>query len=119
MRIWLGIRSRTSPPGSAGTFCLKQPVWFGQNGRVMAMKHPSLKCAADKKLREVLSGYACPVPFHAVRTRFVGNIASPRLDISRAEVIEDLWSGEWLKFVDIEALTKLSETPETSIQSGR
>ncbi len=33
--------------------------------------------ASDDQVRALLDRYHCPVPFHAVRTRFLGNIASP------------------------------------------
>ena len=72
----------------------------------MAMKTPSLKYAGDKKIRELLRRYACPIPFHAVRTRFLGNIATPRLDISPVQVIRDLWGGEWPEFDDMEVFSE-------------
>ena len=71
------------------------------------MNHPSLKYVGDKKLRELLDGYACRVPFHAVRTRFLGNIATPRHDIAPLDVMKELWDCEWPEFVDMEALNAL------------
>ena len=56
----------------------------------MVMKDPSLKFVGDKKLPELLNGYNCPVPFHGVRARFLGNIATPRLDIFPLQVIKEL-----------------------------
>ena len=48
------------------------------------MKKPLLKYvdskavrALSKAVRALLERYACPVPFHVVRMRFFGNIASP------------------------------------------
>jgi hypothetical protein len=35
------------------------------------------KLVSDDQVRALLDRYQCPVPFHAVRTRFLGNIASP------------------------------------------
>ena len=46
------------------------------------------------KIRELLRRHACPVPFHEVRTRFLGNIASPLLTASPMRVVEGLWGGE-------------------------
>ncbi len=46
------------------------------------------------KIRELLRRHACPVPFHEVRTRFLGNIASPLMTASPMRVVEGLWGGE-------------------------
>ena len=40
-------------------------------------KRRAAPTASDDKVRALLDRYQCPVPFHAVRTRFLGNIASP------------------------------------------
>ena len=58
------------------------------------MKKPFLKYVGDRNIRDLLDRYDCPVPFHAVRTRFLGNIATPRLDASPIEAVKDLWDGE-------------------------
>jgi hypothetical protein len=50
--------------------------------------------AEAAKIRELLRRHACPVPFHEVRTRFLGNIASPLLTASPMRVVEGLWGGE-------------------------
>ncbi len=42
----------------------------------------------------MLERYKCPVLFHEVRTRFLGNIASPVLGASPMETIKRLWDGE-------------------------
>jgi hypothetical protein len=59
------------------------------------MKKPHLKYIGDKRVRDLLARYDCPVPFHAVRTRLLGNIATPRLDASPVQTIKDLWGGEF------------------------
>ena len=59
------------------------------------MKKPSLKYVGDKRILGLLDQYECPVPFHAVRTRLLGNIATPRLDASPVQTIKDLWGGEF------------------------
>ena len=59
------------------------------------MKKPTLKYIGDKRIRDLLARYDCPVPFHAVRTRLLGNIATPRLDASPVQTIKDLWGGEF------------------------
>ena len=47
------------------------------------MKKPPLKYVASKAVRALLERYSCPVPFHIVRMRFLGNIATPKLHASR------------------------------------
>ena len=62
------------------------------------MKKPFLKYAGDKKIRDLLEHYTCPVPFHAVRTRFLGNVATLRLDATPIQAIKDLWRGDLPEF---------------------
>ncbi len=38
--------------------------------------------ATDDEVRALLIIYRCSVPFHEVRTRFLGNIASPGMGVS-------------------------------------
>ncbi len=71
------------------------------------MKKPTLKYVGDKRIRDLLARYACPVPFHAVRTRLLGNIASPRLDASPVQTVKDLWGGELPEFDDMDAVNLL------------
>ena len=52
------------------------------------MKKPSLKYVGDQSVRALLARYVCPIPFHAVRTRFLGNIATPKLDASPVQTIK-------------------------------
>lgn len=49
--------------------------------------------ASDDEVRALLDRYHCPVPFHAVRTRFLGNIASPDMQGSPIKMVEALWGG--------------------------
>ncbi len=55
----------------------------------MAQKPP--KYLGDAKIRSLLEAFSCPTPFHAVRARFMGNIASPILTASPIHTIEDFW----------------------------
>ena len=57
----------------------------------------------------LLTRYACPIPFHAVRTRFLGNIATPTLDASPVQTIKRLWGGELPEFNDMAAVNELFE----------
>ncbi len=52
------------------------------------------KVASDAAVKALIEKYACPVPFHEVRTRFLGNIATPELSASPLQMIQDLWGGE-------------------------
>ena len=51
--------------------------------------------------------HACPVPFHEVRTRFLGNIATPEMSASPLQIIKDLWGGELPVFDSIDELNEL------------
>jgi hypothetical protein len=63
--------------------------------------------ASDDQVRALLQRYRCPVPFHAVRTRFLGNIASPDLQASPIKMVEALWGGELPAFDTIDAANEL------------
>jgi len=56
------------------------------------------KAPDTKMVRALLDRHACPVPFHAVRTRFLGNIATPMFGASPLRVVEGLWGGELPEF---------------------
>ena len=47
------------------------------------------------------------MPFHAVRTRFLGNIATPSMSASPMRVVEDLWGGELPVFDTIDEANEL------------
>jgi hypothetical protein len=63
--------------------------------------------ATDKEVRILLEHYRCPVPFHEVRTRFLGNIATPALGVSPIKIVEGLWGGELPEFNSIDAANEL------------
>ena len=63
--------------------------------------------ASDAEVIALLERYKCPVPFHEVRTRFLGNIASPVLGASPMETIKQLWGGELPEFDSMEDLNEL------------
>lgn len=62
---------------------------------------------SDDAVAALLERYHCPVPFHEVRTRFLGNIASPVMTASPMETVKDLWGGELPEFENPEALNEL------------
>ena len=55
----------------------------------------------------MLERYKCPTPYHAVRTRFIGRIASPAERIATIETIKQLWGGELPPFDSIEDFNDL------------
>lgn len=61
----------------------------------------------DERLRALLTRYRCPVPFHELRSRFLGNIATPNLSASPMRAIEALWDGKLPEFDSIEAANEL------------
>jgi len=63
--------------------------------------------ATDEQVRALLEKYKCPVPFHEVRTRFLGNIASPNVSASPIRVVQDLWGGELPTFDTIDEANEL------------
>ena len=62
---------------------------------------------SDDQIRALLERYRCPVPFHEVRTRFLGNIASPIMAASPLETVKGLWGGELPEFDDLDAVNEL------------
>jgi len=62
---------------------------------------------SDEQVRVLLERYRCPVPFHTVRTRFLGNIASPDLGASPIKMVEALWGGELPGFDNLDAANEL------------
>lgn len=58
------------------------------------MAKTTTKAPSEQAICALLEKYDCPVPFHAVRTRFLGNIATPALVASPLRILEGLWGGE-------------------------
>jgi hypothetical protein len=56
-------------------------------------KHKPSKFS-DQDVIAMLERYNCPVPFHTVRTLFLGSIASPSFQISPIQVVQSLWCGQ-------------------------
>jgi len=53
----------------------------------------SSKPPTDDEVRALLDRYQCPVPFHVVRTRLLGRIASPVMAPSPMDAVAGLWGG--------------------------
>ena len=60
-----------------------------------------------RAVRQILDRYACPVPYHEVRTRFLGSIATPVIGASPVAVVQNLWGGELPEFESLEAANEL------------
>ena len=73
----------------------------------MAQKSP--KYVGDAQIRSLLETFSCPVPFHAVRAQFMGNIASPVLSVSPIRTIEDFWPDGLPVFENEEEANALME----------
>lgn len=73
----------------------------------MAKRTPAAEGASDEEVRALLDRYQCPVPFHEVRTRFLGNIATPATGVSPIKMVERLWGGELPEFDSIDAANEL------------
>jgi hypothetical protein len=63
--------------------------------------------ATDKEVRVLLERYHCPMPFHEVRARILGNIATPAAGVSPIKMVERLWGGELPEFNSIDAANEL------------
>jgi hypothetical protein len=68
---------------------------------------PPASAAGDGEVRALLDRYRCPVPFHAVRTRFLGDIASPVMSASPLDAVKALWDGEFPEFDSLDAANEL------------
>lgn len=66
--------------------------------------HPGV---TDAEVQALLARYQCPVPFHEVRTRFLGNIATPDMNASPIKSVESLWGGKLPEFDTIDAANEL------------
>ena len=71
------------------------------------MSKPKITGPGDDEVAALLERYRCPVPFHEVRTRFLGNIASPLMTASPMETVKDLWGGELPEFENLDAVNEL------------
>jgi hypothetical protein len=72
------------------------------------MPRPAGELRIDEKAaRQILDRYACPVPYHEVRTRFLGSIATPVIGASPVAVVQNLWGGELPEFESLDAANEL------------
>jgi hypothetical protein len=75
-------------------------------GKTMS-KRANPSPASDEQVRALLERYKCPVPFHEVRARLLGNIASSVMSASPIKVVQDLGGGELPPFDTIDNANEL------------
>ena len=73
----------------------------------MAKRKPTMTGPSDERVRALLDRYSCPVPFHVVRTRFLGSIASLVTTGSPIEMVKGLWGGELPEIDSIDAVNEV------------
>lgn len=61
----------------------------------------------DDEVRALLRRYRCPVPFHVVRARFLGAIATPATELAPMEMVSTLWGGKLPAFDTLGAVNEL------------
>lgn len=61
-------------------------------------KPPPGPNVSDKDVQALLLRHRCPMPLHALRTLLLGNIASPRMDVSPMKPLAQAWGGELPEF---------------------
>ncbi len=71
------------------------------------MSKPKPASGRDATVIAMLKRYQCPTPFHVVRTRFMGNIASPVAEASPMHAVKALWGGELPAFETMDAANEL------------
>ena len=72
----------------------------------MARKR-KIKGPTDADIKLLLKRYACPVPFHAVRTRFLASLVAPGTMTPPMQVVAGLWDGEMPIFDSAEDANEL------------
>jgi hypothetical protein len=72
--------------------------------------HPKPAIMDRAKIQKLLDDHACPVPLHEVRTRFMGNIATPKMRASPVETLKGLWGDEMPVADSIDDLNHLINT---------
>ncbi len=105
-------RTSLSPPASLPSLrplptMLRPPgtISWAVGSSMSTLANPS--SVTDEQVRALLEKYKCPVPFHEVRTRFLGNIASPIVSPAPIKAVQDLWGGKLPPFDTIAEENKL------------
>jgi len=53
---------------------------------------------SDHQIQALLTRYQCPTPMHVLRMRFLGAMASPRMQVSPLQLITQAWGGKLPEF---------------------
>ena len=83
-----------------------------------SVKKPRIPPVDEKQVLSLLKEYDCPVPYHEVRTRFLGNIATPAITASPMHIVKGLWGGELPEFENMDAVNDLARLIHTGPESG-
>ena len=75
--------------------------------RDFVVSRPVHATVNEDRIRALLERYNCPVPYHQVRTRFLGCIASPDVSASPLSTAQGLWNGQWPALESAEAINEL------------
>jgi len=71
------------------------------------VQKPKPPAADEKQIRRLLEKYSCPLLYHEVRARFLGNIATPSMSARPTQVLADLWGGELPEFESLDDANEL------------
>ncbi|MCH8302861.1 MAG: hypothetical protein IH912_08920 [Proteobacteria bacterium] len=77
---------------------------------------PGIVRAAD--IKRLLQRYDCPMPYHAVRARFLGSIACPAIDTRPMQVVQGLWDGDMPAFESEEDANELIQALVMGLWNG-
>ena len=72
------------------------------------MKKPRIPLVGEKQFPSLLKKYNCQVPHYEVRTRFLGNIATPATTASPIHIVNRFWGRELPEFESLEAVNDLT-----------
>lgn len=61
----------------------------------------------DKQVEELLARHRCRTPLHELRTLLLGNIASPRMDVSPMAPLAQAWGGTLPEFASAEEVEEV------------
>ena len=59
---------------------------------------PSSARVTDPQIQALLIRFRCPTPMHVLRMRFLGAIASPKVEVSPIQLVTKAWGGELPEF---------------------
>lgn len=68
---------------------------------------PGAGAPTDKDVQALLARHRCPTPLNVLRMLLLGNIASPRLDVSPIAPVAQAWGGELPEFASSEEVEEV------------